>query len=75
MSTTVRCAFCKGTGDWTGHGRTCHVCHGRGSVIIPYDNPVRCGYCKGTGDETGHGRVCHVCGGIGVVSPVIFDNR
>jgi DnaJ-class molecular chaperone len=75
MATEVKCAFCKGTGDETGHGRTCQVCQGVGKVIVPYDNPVTCGYCKGTGDETGHGRVCHVCKGIGVAAPVVVDNR
>ena len=74
MATTVRCAFCKGSGDETGYGRTCSVCHGRGSVVIPYDNPVMCSYCDGTGDETKYRRVCHVCHGIGVVRPVLFDN-
>jgi cytochrome c5 len=75
MATEVKCAYCKGRGDETGYGRICSVCHGRGRVTIPYDNPARCEYCKGTGDETGYGRVCHVCGGIGVVAPVLFDNR
>lgn len=74
MAVTVRCAFCKGTGDETGYGRVCQVCEGRGEVLLPYDNPVGCGFCKGTGDDTGYGRVCSVCSGVGLVPPVIFDN-
>ena len=75
MSTRVKCAFCGGTGDETGHRHVCRVCQGHGTVVVPYDTPVKCAYCNGTGDETGHRKPCPVCRGVGVVAPMMVDNR
>ena len=65
------CAFCKGKGSdpygimsWLS---TCYVCHGKGTVTIPFPN-VRCRYCGGTSSHKTFN--CLVCGGTGVLPPL-----
>ena len=74
-STTVKCAFCNGTGkDPFGsmsHLSKCQVCLGRGTVRV--QPPVKeCAFCGGTGRQPHSAArlTCGACGGKGAVTTV-----
>jgi len=73
--TTVKCAFCNGTGrdpfELLSKLSTCQVCSGKGEVEIK--GPVtKCKFCRGTGIQPyGGNRLCCIaCGGKGVVTVI-----
>ena len=69
-ATTIKCAFCKGTGK-DPYGvlsklGACQVCKGHKTVEVqaPY---VACLYCKGTGRQRHTRLTCSACRGKGVI--------
>src|SRR5579859_14022 len=63
---TIRCAFCKGTGNNPHFRGTCSVCKGTGSNQISGDYMV-CRDCRGSGQKRGTTLTCYTCSGRGVV--------
>jgi DnaJ-class molecular chaperone len=66
---TIRCAFCKGTGNNPYYKSTCPVCKGKGSnqVVEKY---MTCRDCHGSGRKGGTSLTCYTCTGLGVVPDV-----
>ncbi|MEW6685012.1 MAG: hypothetical protein AB1393_02240 [Candidatus Edwardsbacteria bacterium] len=65
---TVRCAYCKGSGEEKPRSNvTCTACRGKG--VIHVEEPVDiCPHCRGTGKEPTNKLVCIKCRGKGVVT-------
>jgi DnaJ-class molecular chaperone len=69
MTTTIKCAFCSGTGkdpfDLLSAISHCLVCNGAGRIEM--EEPLKtCVFCSGTGRNPLGARVaCIVCGGKG----------
>lgn len=73
MALSIRCAYCSGSGEHPQKHLPCPVCHGRGELVLSYDNPVQCRYCSGRGEHPQRYEPCPTCRGAGVVAPVLHD--
>ena len=69
---SIKCAFCKGTGNNPHFRSTCSVCKGKGSNAITGKYMVR-GDCRGSGQKGGTTLTCYTCTGLGVVPDVRED--
>ena len=69
-STTITCAFCKGTGsdpyEVLSKLSNCQVCNGCGTVQVETPT-VPCAYCRSTGKQRHTRLTCSACGGKGVI--------
>lgn len=64
---TIKCAFCKGTGDNPHYSGACPVCKGKGKnqVVGRY---MTCDDCHGSGQKADTTLTCYHCGGLGMVA-------
>ncbi|MDP1760106.1 MAG: hypothetical protein Q8L01_01455 [Candidatus Woesebacteria bacterium] len=63
---TIKCAFCKGTGENLYFKGTCPVCKGKGKNQIT-GKYMACGDCRSSGQKRGTTLTCYTCAGLGVI--------
>ena len=56
------CAWCEGSGKYT--GQLCHVCRGQGSVMVAQP-AKKCPHCRGSGTAENQIDRCGICDGSG----------
>lgn len=66
MQQTIKCAFCKGTGNHPYFAGTCPVCKGKGENLVS-GKYLTCRDCRGSGRKSGTALTCYTCGGLGVL--------
>jgi len=66
QSRTIKCAFCKGTGENLHFKGTCPVCKGKGKNQIT-GKYMACSDCHGSGQKRGTTLTCYTCAGLGVI--------
>ena len=66
---SIKCAFCKGTGNNPSYKSTCPVCKGKGNNQVA-EKTMLCRDCRGSGRKGGTTLTCYSCSGLGVVPDV-----
>jgi DnaJ-class molecular chaperone len=66
---SIKCAFCKGTGENPYFGQACPVCKGKGINQITGKYMI-CGECHGSGHKSGTTLTCYGCAGLGIVPDI-----
>ncbi len=64
---SIKCAFCKGTGQNPYFKHACPSCKGTGSRQVTGRQMI-CNDCHGSGHKSGTTLTCYTCTGVGVIA-------